>query len=157
MNFRAKNPDYDQELDFEKSQFCPISRNGENGRFVSWDFLGVIFKHCDSQDPFSINWATLGFPDICSLRIFLLEDMYQMFDLQVSTKIAVVKVTFFLYLWSIWIFAPKLLIFYFSKNVFLKKKFLVWFLGQNLDFWHENSIIWWNIQEYLPILTQKFK
>ena len=68
-------------MDFEKSQFCPISRNGENGRFVSWDFLGVIFKHCDSQDPFSINWATLGFPDICSLRIFLLEDMYQMFDL----------------------------------------------------------------------------
>ena len=81
MNFRAKNPDYDQELDFEKSQFCPISRNGENGRFVNGDFLGVIFKHCDRQDPFSINWATLGFPDICSLRIFLLEDMYQMFDL----------------------------------------------------------------------------
>ena len=81
IEFSCQNLDYDQELDFEKSQFCPISRNGENGRFVNWDFLGVIFKHCDRQDPFSINWATLGFPDICSLRIFLLEDMYQMFDL----------------------------------------------------------------------------
>ena len=34
-------------------------------------------------------------------------------------------------------------------------------LGQNLDFWHENSNIWyflgWNIQEYLPILARKFK
>ena len=32
---------------------------------------------------------------------------------------------------------------------------------QNQDFWHKNSIIWyflgWNLQEYLPILAQKFK
>ena len=33
-------------------------------------------------------------------------------------------------------------------------------IGQNLDFWHENSIIQyilgWNIQEYLSTLAQKF-